>query len=111
MPIFNFPISYGSPMAMKPRVLAAKFGDGYEQRTLDGINNKLETWQIQARGLKDATEAATMEAFLRTQAGVTPFTWVTPYGRTALFVCKDWARTPVYSGISNITAKFDEVPA
>lgn len=109
--VFNFPISYASQMQEKPRNLYAKFGDGYEQRAADGLNTTLETWSIVANTLKDATEATPMESFLRTQAGAIAFQWTTPYGRTALFLCKEWTRTPVYSGISNVTAKFEETPA
>ena len=32
--------------ASTPRVLTAKFGDGYEQRAVDGINNLAETYTL-----------------------------------------------------------------
>lgn len=96
---------------MKPRILSAAFGDGYEQRTLDGINNELESWQVTIHSTGEVGWASDIEAFLRTQAGVTAFQWTTKYGRTALFVCKSWDRAPVSPGTTTITATFDEVPA
>ena len=109
--IFSFSIAYSSQMDMKPRVLSAKFGDGYEQRTLDGINNELEIWQVTAYSLDEVAGASALEAFLRTQAGVTAFQWTTKFGRTALFVCKEWTRARTGPTTSTITAKFEEVPA
>ena len=110
-PIFTFPISYSSPAKLKPAILEAKFGDGYSQRAANGLNTLLEVWSIQASPLKDATEADPFEAFLRTQGGVIAFQWTTPFNRTALFICKDWQRTPIASGVSSINATFEEVPA
>lgn len=98
-------------MKVKPAILEAKFGDGYSQRAPNGINPNLEVWSIQANSLKNSSEADAFEAFLRAQSGVIAFQWTTPFGRTALFVCKEWQRIPVSYGVSNITATFEEVPA
>jgi phage-related protein len=98
-------------MKVKPSILEAKFGDGYSQRAANGLNTALEIWNIQATPLKNASEADAFEAFLRTQSGVIAFQWTTPFTRTALFVCKDWQRTPLAAGTSSITATFEEVMA
>ena len=111
VPVFTWPISSQTQMSMKPRVLSAQFGDGYEQRTLDGINNELEAWQVTIPSYNEVSGASAAEAFLRTQAGVTAFSWTTKFGRTALFVCREWTRSPTGPTSSNITAKFEEVPA
>lgn len=42
----NFVIDRGASRSTSRRVLSAKFGDGYEQRVLDGINNIEETYNI-----------------------------------------------------------------
>ena len=110
-PVFTWPVTYSSDMTMKPRVLSAKFGDGYEQRALDGINNELEGWSIQVHSINESAWASAIEAFLRAQAGVTAFQWTTKFGRTALFVCRDWKRVPVAPGMTTITAMFEEVAA
>tara|TARA_B110000444_G_C18610842_1_gene487568 strand:- start:29 stop:451 length:423 start_codon:yes stop_codon:yes gene_type:complete len=45
---FSAPVIYdkGIQMATKPRVLKAQFGDGYEMRVKDGINNTPRTWTM-----------------------------------------------------------------
>jgi len=110
-PILTYPVSYASPMKVKPAILEAKFGDGYSQRAANGLNAVLEVWNVQATPLKNASEANAFEAFLRAQGGVIAFQWTTPFNLTALFICKDWQRTPLAAGISSITATFEEVAA
>ena len=45
---FSAPVIYdkGIQMATAPRVLKAQFGDGYEMRVKDGINNTPRTWTM-----------------------------------------------------------------
>ena len=45
---FSAPVIYdkGIQMATKPRVLKAQFGDGYEMRVRDGINNTPRSWGL-----------------------------------------------------------------
>lgn len=46
---FSAPVIYdkGISMTTKPRVLQAQFGDGYEMRVKDGINNTPRTWSME----------------------------------------------------------------
>ena len=45
---FTDPVMFdkGAQEAPKPRVLKAQFGDGYEMRIRDGINNTPRTWNL-----------------------------------------------------------------
>ena len=45
---FSAPVIYdkGIQMSTAPRVLKAQFGDGYEMRVKDGINNTPRTWNL-----------------------------------------------------------------
>jgi len=45
---FSAPVIYdkGVQMSTKPRVLKAQFGDGYEMRVKDGINNTPRSWSL-----------------------------------------------------------------
>ena len=45
---FTDPVMFdkGAQEAPKPRVLKAQFGDGYEMRVRDGINNTPRTWNL-----------------------------------------------------------------
>ena len=49
-----------------------KFGDGYEQVSSFGINNKRDSWQLSKTGY--AAETNAVYQFLTDHQGVTPFT-------------------------------------
>lgn len=53
------------------RTKSAKFGDGYEQRAQDGINNRSQSWPLTFTGQK--TRIKEIMAFLDRHAGATPF--------------------------------------
>jgi len=59
------------------RVKKAQFGNGYSQRAKDGINNKVQVWQLVFSAL-DATETATLRDALDSTEGTDYITW-TPY--------------------------------
>lgn len=50
------------------RVLTAKFGDGYEQRVLDGINSKEDSFSISFKN-RDAEDINLIAEFLDLKAG------------------------------------------
>ena len=58
----------------KPRVLVAKYGDGYEQRTSAGINTEEESWQLSWTN-RTTNEGNKITKFLEDQGGVTAFDW------------------------------------
>jgi len=60
-----------------PRVRSAKFGDGYEQRRVDGINNIKETYNVTFNN-RTVSEADDIIAFFDTKAGVTSFDFTLP---------------------------------
>ena len=60
-----------------PRVLTAKFGDGYEQRVADGINTLNEEYSLNFK-TRTKEEIDDIVAFLDTKAGVTKFTFTLP---------------------------------
>ena len=74
MDIFDYAPSWNSKIQRKPKVLVADFGDGYTQRTANGINHNKEEWNLSFTKRKD-TEADAIEAFLETQGGSTAFLW------------------------------------
>ena len=60
-----------------PRVLTAKFGDGYEQRVADGINTLNETYSLTFKHRAKA-DIDDIVLFLDTQKNVTKFTLTLP---------------------------------
>ncbi|RKH93612.1 phage tail protein [Corallococcus sp. AB038B] len=74
---FPFTPDYGAQADAAPRVRRAQFGDGYSQRSGDGLNPVLRRWALQFSNLAKLNADA-LEAFLRARAGVEPFEFVTP---------------------------------
>jgi len=60
-----------------PRIRTAKFGDGYEQRIVDGINNLEESYTLNF-ATRPKADIDDIVAFLDTKAGVTKFTLTLP---------------------------------
>ena len=60
-----------------PRVRVQQFGDGYEQRAVEGINNINESYTVMFQN-RERAEADDIIAFFDTQAGVTAFGFTIP---------------------------------
>lgn len=111
MALFAWIPDEGATVTHEPRIRAAGFGDGYEQRAADGMNADLERWPLTFSG-RTSAEAALIVAFLSTCGGTTSFTFVTPEGGTAKsFVCKKWTRSFNNYPAQTVTAEFQQVPA
>jgi phage-related protein len=84
----------------EPRMNTAKFGDGYEQRTLDGINSMNSTWKLKWT-MRPISVLAAMDAYLtNAQAGAFPF--LIPGTTTVVNVfCDKWSTTLSYQGSTN----------
>jgi phage-related protein len=96
----------------EPKVKAAKFGDGYEQRVADGINNDLQKWQI-TFSKRSAADVQEVYDFLKARGGWESFEW-TPRGEASPrnFVCRKWSRTfDNYDVVQGISFTLEEVPA
>lgn len=117
LPTFAPPVapSVGGPKSVQPRVLRAPFGDGYSQRTADGLNHMPATWDVKWDALT-AAEADAVEAFFAARGGYAAFLWTAPDAAAALkYTCDSWTRTPVVGGevLADrrfaISAKFTQV--
>lgn len=87
-PYFNYLVDYSSKSSATPRVLLAKYGDGYEQRAGDGINNNPRSWPISIT--RDSHTIMGIEQLMDTWAGIQSFFWVTPRNTIARFVCRQY---------------------
>ena len=61
----------------KSRILKANYGDGYEQRTADGINNIGEEWDLQWTN-RTLLESNKILRFLELRQGSEAFDWYPP---------------------------------
>tara|TARA_B100001250_G_scaffold15210_1_gene13290 strand:- start:6033 stop:6629 length:597 start_codon:yes stop_codon:yes gene_type:complete len=92
VPDKNFSIS------STPRVRLQRFGDGYEQRLAEGINNRVDTFSPTFTNLPKA-EIDDILAFFDTQGGITAFNFTYPDTNSTS------TATAVVSGaVSNTTA-------
>ena len=113
MPTLTFPdyrpSFQGTSKSTKPKVIKNDFGDGYSQRTADGLNFKPQDWGVSFEGFKVA-EINTIESFLDDHGGYIAFWWTPERGSTSKkFICPEWTRTFIAEHNDNLTAKFEEV--
>lgn len=101
--------SLGLSLTEEARVLQSEFGDGYTQRSGDGLNNLFlkgsVTWNKLTQDQADA-----IIAFFRLRQGYESFNYTLPYEDSSRqFICKKW--TPVQDEYDSVTltADFEEV--
>jgi phage-related protein len=108
MSTFSYLPDFSAQRTVKPRVRAVRFGDGYEQRTADGINTQPALWSLTFNN-RTTAEADTIETFFSTQAGMNAFDWTPPLGSAGRFICREWNRTMPAYGVNAITCNFEQV--
>lgn len=100
--------------ASKPRVLQAKFGDGYEQRLADGINNIEQTFTVVFNNRTD-DDIDDIVAFFDDKKGVASFDYTYPDTnesggeKTVKVVCDTYDITFINDEFSACSATFRRV--
>ena len=109
MATFSYTPSYSTSLKQQPKILEAKFGDGYEQATLMGINTNPETWNLKFTDMSNTTVSAIISFFITNDTATTPFDWTNPNSVAGRYKCKEWTRT--YDGFepNGLTCTFEEV--
>lgn len=109
METFHWRPQNSSTTSVSPRAKVIKFGDGYEQRIKDGINNDLRSYSVSFVGLTE--EINLIEDFLTRHNAVKSFLWREPNRhRLVTVVCRSWNPTP-NGAAKTISATFEEVVA
>ena len=108
MATFTYTPDFGAELKEVPRVRVAKFGDGYEQRSAEGINAIQEVWSLSFNTRTNAERDA-IRAFLRARAGVEAFDWTTPLGTVGKWVCRDWSVSMRAAGVNDMSFTFEQV--
>lgn len=109
MAIFTWNPEFGAAQEKKPRVRTVSFGDGYEQRLRDGINNNPSKWTLQFN-MRDNTETDAIMSFLDARGGSEAFSWTPPYESTPIrVVCRSWTKSLQKFNLNNISAVFEQV--
>lgn len=105
MTTFIWTPDQGARRTVKAKTFKASFGDGYAQRTADGINSLMESWSLNF-SIRTRTEVVAITAFLAAAKGVYNFTWVTPTGDTKRFTCEAWDDVYGHDGDCSVSATF-----
>lgn len=111
-PEFIWTPAYNDNDNLEPRVIKNKFGDGYEQRVADGINNILLEFDYTFED-RTLAETAAILHFLHQRKAVDCFLFTppVPFNQRKKFVCPTWNKSIAYYNNYTIRAKFVEVPA
>lgn len=106
MAIFTWNPAWGTSLDKKPKILKAQFGDGYSQRTKDGINNNPGVWNLSLDEKTDV-EADAIMAFLDARGGAEAFYWTPPSSSTQVVVtCENCRRSWKAFNSNTINATF-----
>lgn len=107
MALFTWTPDQGVTKEVTPRIKSTKFGNGYSQDVVDGMNPIDEVWPLMF-SLRTKAEILAIDDFLTDNIGVY-FTWVTPEGVTKKFVCKKWTVNYMHDGDNSLSATFELV--
>lgn len=109
-PTFIWVPSYSSDIDQSPRTKFIQFGDGYLQRTKDGINNNLINVNLSFEN-RDLAESTAINHFLYQRESVQTFTWYPPppFNKKKKFICKKWTSVMNFYNNFTIRAEFNEV--
>ena len=110
-PKFFWKPFYNSAIKLDPRKKSMSFGDGYEQRWPQGINNSLLTLNLSFENI-DEMECLAINHFLMQRGGAEPFVFMppAPYNASRLFTCKSFSTNVNFYNNYSIAATFDEDP-
>jgi phage-related protein len=73
-------LSYGTDMSQDFRVRRVNFGDGFSQRSVDGLNAQPQSWRLVWEHIPDS-QAETLRTFFAGLAGTGIIDW-TPFGQS-----------------------------
>ncbi|MCZ4676453.1 phage tail protein [Citrobacter sedlakii] len=97
----------GMKTETKPSVRVVKFGDGYEQRSPNGLNHSLREFTCSFR--VESSDREAFEYFLIRHGGYKSFFWRPPgVLRVVRVVCRTWSATE-HVTYTDFSCQFDEV--
>lgn len=106
--------SASSAVKIRPRVLVASFGNGYEQRLGDGTNSTLRDWNLQWQGIS-LTVGGQLDALFTANKGTNKILWTQPAPYNAegakSFICEEWSLTYTGGLTCNFQATLLQRPA
>lgn len=104
----------GLNVTNKPKILLSSFGDGYEHRLADGINNTPQVFSLSFANRPKA-EIDDIVDFFESKGAVTAFDYVLSDSnsggneRTIKVICSEWSQTWSYDNFYSLAAQFRRV--
>lgn len=86
------------------RTTSVQFGDGYQQESAEGINNKKEEYSVRVHAYE--AEAKKIKDFFDRHNGYKAFFWTPPLGTIGLYRCNDATPVPQGGGLYLFTGTF-----
>lgn len=98
------PTYAGTSKAYEAKVLVNDFGDSYRQRTADGINNVIQTMEVEWYGTE--TQIDELITHFEERGGYQSFTindtWVED--TSDKWTCTEWTKTHLSNNVCTLTA-------
>ena len=108
MPTTIIPTYTGVSKNIKTRVLKTDFGDGYSQRTADGINVIIREYDLEYIGSN--TNIDELVTHFVERAGYQSFTYTFTNETTERkWTCEEWTETSLSDSTKQLTATIKEV--
>jgi phage-related protein len=109
-PHFIWTPSYGLPIDIEPKIINIQFGNGYQQRIADGINNNLLVLNLKFEGLT-LQQVTAISHFLYTRGGTESFLFIPPkpFHKLKKFVVRKFSPSLEFYQNNPITVTFEEV--
>ena len=104
-------VDKGFQRTSTPKVHTLSFGDGYEQRIADGINNLQQSMSV-TFATRPKAEIDDLVAFFESLGGVSKFRMTiddTNGAETIKVVCKSWNQTWNYDNFYSLSATFERI--
>lgn len=115
-PNFWWKPSYNAKINNKPRIKINQFGNGYQQRIIDGLNPNLLEFSLVFEN-RNEKETVSILHFLQERNGQQSFIYNLPtiYAKSnsnldTRFICIDWSPNYISYNNYSIEAVFSEVP-
>ena len=102
-------VDFGFSQQIIMNKVTTEFGDGYNQRAIDGINATQYVYSVSWTNIDTERKDILLNFFLGTN-GVTAFKWTPPdVGVDMLFVCDTPTTVPIAAGIWTINVTLTQV--
>jgi phage-related protein len=105
------PVDKGFARTSTPKIHVVSFGDGYEHRAADGINNLVQGMTVNF-ATRPKAEIDDLVAFFESLGGVSKFRMTiddSNGNETIKVVCKSWQQTWNYDNFYSLSATFERV--